>query len=397
MNNVQLNTISCIVAQEYGPREFQFGSFRNHLSFYSYCKEIGFENNCFYEVLRGSLPMKPYFDIDISLEGLEDIQSRIDMSNRLIKLMIKLIIQIYPQIQETDIFIFNSNSDKKRSYHIVVDRWSFPNNTETKKLYDEIIKHLPKDWIPFVDSVVYKSSQQFRTLYSHKFNTSRIKVIDPLSPWKMDAIPKDREQEQLLTFISSLIQNVKSCTFLPLLRNEEEFESEFEGKLISDVCLSNIQDIINTMEDSNCFTMGKIDGCFITLNRIRPSYCSSCEKTHDHENPFVFISSTDTVFFNCRRGGKSRMIGKLDDTIVVKKVEEFVNEYDPGVQHLTIDEKNELETQKDEIVSPSSVVEVIEEINPIILKIRNKNKAIEPVKSIGSNVDHFKFLMNMKY
>ena len=310
MKNTFLSTHNCIICSETEKRKFTY--FRTCFDFYKYAKDVGFENNCFYEVIRGTHPQKPYFDIDIPLneEDGMTIQEKNSVSERIIPLLILAIHKIYPEIQDEDIFVFNSHGAKKRSFHIVIDRWVLPDYTHMRNFYYQVLEYIPDSWKKFVDSAIYKSIQQFRTLFSHKWNTERVKMIDPfLSTWKL----KSRniissEQGEMLTFIASLISNTNDCCCLPFDIKEEtqQHTRDIEAQEIE-----FIKNIIENMDHASCFRIGAISDSLICLYRLAPSFCQACERVHEHENPFVYVTMYNNVYFNCRRGDKSTKIGVL--------------------------------------------------------------------------------------
>lgn len=321
MNKSILENENLIVAEEYEERKFRFCVFRTCLEFYNYAKnDIGFENNCFFEVIRGTKSQKPYFDIDIGLK--EDSmssfsrQQKIKISEKIVPLIVKTIFSKYPMIKKEDIFVFNSHGEHKRSFHIVIDRWCFPTCKQNKQFCEKIMEGIPSIWHCFIDSGLYKSSQQFRMPLSHKNGTSRVKMIDKtLCSWEKDEdiIFISEEQEHMYMFISSLIGNTDSCNVLPFEIPEQE-ELVF-SKEISECDFEEIKEIISNMENSNCFSIRKVEGTMIAMKRHRPCYCESCERTHEHENPFVFVTFANNVYFNCNRGGNSIIIGKLGEKI----------------------------------------------------------------------------------
>ena len=313
MKRVELSPKNCVVCSETDTR--QFTSFRTCFEFYEYAKDVGFENNCFYEVIRGNYPQKPYFDIDISLADDDSNEKnpmtrneKIAIGNRLVLCIVNGIKKIHPQILSEHIFIFNSHGEKKRSYHIVVDHWCFPTYKQNKAFYTEVITHVPKAWQRFCDPCIYKSLQQFRTFFSHKWNTDRIKMLDPLCSWKLPSSSLSPDQQNMITFISSLVSNTDYCTFLPytICDEIENFSQD-----ISDVDIKAVKDVIASMDDAKSFTVGKISGSVISLNRLTASFCSVCNRVHENENPFVFVNMNNDIFFNCRRGEGSKRIGSL--------------------------------------------------------------------------------------
>lgn len=425
MNTIHLNNKNCIICSETDIRQFTY--FRTCFEFFNYAKNIKFENNCFYEVIRGNLPQKPYFDIDISLKDDTDNineenylskEEKINIGNKLIICIVNAIKKIHHQILDEHILIFNSHGETKRSYHIIVDYWCFPTYKQNKQFYNQVLEFVPKTWQKFCDASIYKSIQQFRTYLSHKWNTNRIKLIDPLCKWKSpnnyvvncnDVISHDKEN--MFLFINSLINNTDYCSFLPYIVCDE---IESFSQELDDIDINLLKKVINSMEDISSFKIGKISNSVVSLFRIKPSFCESCNKIHDNENPFVFVNMNNDVYFNCRRGGSSKKIGSLsffgikdlkDSTteksggeLEEKSLKTMCHSYFISFEQKMADVKNDDKNDDKiscEIVketkSPKSIV-FVDEIEKdfknniskisIIEKIRNKKKKDESNKDI---------------
>ena len=345
MNREHLEDKSIIVCSETEYREYTL--FKSYFDFYNYAKSIGFENNCLFEVIRGNLPQKPYFDIDISLKD-DDLtkDEKIKISNEIIPLLISIITTKFPLIKEEDFMIFNSHGPEKRSFHIVIDKWCVSNYKQNRLFYDEIVKEIPYSWKRFLDKM-YKNIQQFRVLYSHKWETSRIKIIDPICKWKCNNV-HSKEQEMLIIFISSLISNVECCSYLPFFIEYKEESYEF-----IDVDIDNLLKIVNTIRDIKCFNIGKISDSTVGLNRISPSFCDICNRIHEHMGAFVFVNNkTKDVCFNCARNEKSKIIGSLiiEEIVIQEEIIIFVD----------IDKINAIRNKKNKQLKNKEIFSILE-------------------------------------
>ena len=77
----------------------------------------------------------------------------------------------------TDILIFTSHNENKKSYHIIIDHYYHMNNLEAKAFYNEIISKISPNFTKFIDHSVYSSIQQYRIVGSQKVNSNRPKII----------------------------------------------------------------------------------------------------------------------------------------------------------------------------------------------------------------------------
>ena len=304
----------------------RFALFSSCFELYRHIIFLKKEERCLYEYIRGEIPQKPYFDIDINLEeetGFFDRDEKISISDQLITILINSIIKIRPEILMTDILVFNSHSDSKRSFHVVVDRWMFLNAKQNKKFFDEVILEIPQPWRSFLDSSMYSSLQQFRLYMCTKYGKTRFKKLDPIkSKWIIeDDIPDDRINERI--FYGSLVTRVEGCN---LLQGYEEESYTFESVEIEREHIVKIHRMIKNLPDSNCYQITENRETMIILKRIHPSRCDKCsqisghERIHESENPYVRISKSGNVYFDCRRGSKT-LIGNINDDqfVEVKK------------------------------------------------------------------------------
>lgn len=291
----KLSAENVIVCLEQEKRTFTF--FTNRYNFYDYYKILDEENKCFYEVIRGEYYQKPYFDIDISLD--EDRTYRLHISETIIPLLIDSILNHYPMIHEEDILIFNSHGEDKRSFHIVVDNWCVANNKQNKVFFSNVIKTISSDYHQFIDDKMYKSIQQFRVIGSHKWNKTRVKKIDSSCKWKY-------KNEEHLVFFFSLISSCSHCKMLP----SEEIAERKTYNSLEDFDKKDLLKIVNKILKDD-FTILDINDTCISLLRLKPSFCSICNRIHEHENPYVYVKD-DIVFFNCRRNNMSLEIGQIN-------------------------------------------------------------------------------------
>lgn len=246
-------------------------------------------DRCYYEVILGDRPQKPYFDIDISAK--EDNISE-DESLDLIK-QIKDSILVDSRIRETDILVFTSHGSGKLSYHIVINNWCLP-DVNTNKIYCHRILDRISDGYPlkkYIDHLVYKSIQQFRTYGSTKRGKDR---------WKIEYPPAKSSSrfDYVSRLYSSLVTNTNSCRILeykPIEKKIWDDTGELTDAEISIICkLDFISD--------DTFLVQEPKGRLIPLKRLKPSFCIVCQRIHENENPYLTLSPDSTkIYFHCRR------------------------------------------------------------------------------------------------
>lgn len=288
-------------------RKFTF--FTNKLQLYRQLINEDRNERCYEEIIRGELPQKPYFDIDINISNItsdEEKDEKLRETSLLLQSLKETIISLNTQIKLTDIMIFSSNSETKLSYHVIIDRWYCKNSTDNKTFCNKVINSISTNLKQYIDKCVYKSLQNFRMYMCKKYGTERFKRMDQHSNW---IIENDNEHTNFEIFSSSLITNTQNCE---LIQNiiEENPQRKITTHKLPDKQISTALLLISRMEDEDCFDVRNIEGSLIHLTRLKPSLCKKCSKNkntniiHERENPFVIIAKNGLITFHCGRGGK---------------------------------------------------------------------------------------------
>jgi len=313
-----------------------FVLFKSYIEFALYCRYIPDNNKYFYEIILGECPQKPRFDIDIDNPTIDGE----DVKDCLVESIIDTLGQrgVFISINNILIYVshgFNSNNKYKQSYHIVIDNYCHANNVEARAFYDKVISGVPEKYKEYIDSGVYSSTQQFRIVGSTKIYNNRYKSFQKVWKYKGKDIihqypeeAEDSDHEMIMQLEESLITFTGNCSFLPTFQPEEKENninerkgttySDFEDIDDSDIkaaleLLAQIE-MIPTSSSLFPYTVDNIDGSLIVLKRVRPSFCKTCLRVHENQNPYLFIIGEEkTVYFHCRRAEtKKRLcLGKL--------------------------------------------------------------------------------------
>lgn len=300
----------------------EFRVFRGPLELYDFCINQRDDVRCLFEVIRGSLFQKIYFDIDIDLEGESKAfnhtrEQRINIANQIPYFLIDCLIKTRPEIRDIDIMVFSSNSINKRSYHFIVDRWCVQNAKQNRKFFECVMALIPVPWRQYFDSSMYKSIQQFRLYMSTKYGKGRMKTLDPkYSTWIPDegitAVECNRQ-----VFLCSLVTRTDNCYILPFDEDDEE-EIEYDTIDIDDTDALKLYSIIKSMPYAGCFSIVERKNNLVIMKRLLPSFCSICDTTHDNENPCVLVSPNGNVNLDCRRHPERKrlFLGNIFDDAV---------------------------------------------------------------------------------
>ena len=330
-----------IVCQELEFRKFaQFSNIYNFSNFL--LGEVLPNKRCFYEYIFDELPQKPYFDLDIPITPPKELDFvpklgnkipdkkpsfslTIEEASKALMLLLECIKKVFPKIKNKDILIFNSHGPKKRSYHVIIDNWCFTNSQGNRNFFNKILEHYPDKFKQALDSTMYKSIQAFRIYLCHKYESDRVKTLDPISLWESNN--KEDVSDDFKILEGSLVTNTGYCEILPNFGDIVEKKTfnwddiHFEDTEIFEalnIC-ARYEKCTSYESKDFPYALKEVKGGLILLKRLRPSYCFLCKRTHDKQDPYLVIKQTDnSVHFGCRRNeheGTLLLIGKI------KKVE----------------------------------------------------------------------------
>ena len=285
----------------------------------------GIELN-FYEVILGSLPHKPYFDIegeitDPSVISLVDLCKDSVISNSIIVFSEKFGMDI--DINK-DILIYSSHGPHKRSYHIVINNWTLPSNKDTGEFAKLVSSKMPADQVKFIDNSVYSAKRQMRILGSTKNGENRPKIFHETFELKQvkyihqyDEIPESDEHKTIMQMAESLITEVRECSQLSSIAPIEIFSKEFKSIDLNDELIHNALVLLGTnmkVEYGGLrfpFNYKGTKGGLILLQRRHTFICQICHREHEHEGAFLSLHERKDghqVFFHCRRADKNQKI-----------------------------------------------------------------------------------------
>lgn len=308
--NYQTPTKDSLIVCHQGKEFRKFGMFNYHYLFGNYLLKQPAEERCYFEVIRGTCPQKPYFDIDIKDESVSEEQS---MS--LIR-SIKKSILYDSRIAEPDILVFSSHGPGKLSYHVVVNNWCLPDYNSNKVYCTKIIDRVSNPYKDYIDGLVYKSIQQFRTYGSTKRGKDRFKKLVGYETLPINS--SGYRFEFLSILLKSLVSNTNSCR---ILEYSEPTKRVFSGP--SEALTEKEMDIIKNLPFiiSGDFEIVDVKDRLISLKRLKPSFCELCKREHQNENPYLIVTGGKTsvnkqIHFHCRRIKNDRFViweGQLFD------------------------------------------------------------------------------------
>jgi hypothetical protein len=350
-----LETNNLVVCQKL--KFLYFGKFGNYLDFVKHMlKETTLDKRCFYEIIFGNKAQKIYFDIEFHIDdslvspttSYEDGQLILPtvQADESIKYLVNLIKQEIPPLSTNKghILVFTSHKENKRSYHIVVEKYGFPDHKSNKMFHDKIVSLMPDSWKHIIDHSMYKSSQQFRIVGSCKFESDRYKTLSEeltvnytgSNGWIPQIDYETSEEKMMLLVEASLVSNTTSCMILPkIIDPEEEIKNEERkarilenGLVFNPLTPDEIKEVMNLCYQKAGLTYGDPsfpyiykeiiedngESSILLLKRRMPSKCRACNRIHEHENPYLIVVGQDRdIYLDCRRNdfGKKTYVGRL--------------------------------------------------------------------------------------
>lgn len=351
-----------ILSEEDEVRESRkYSLFDNYVQVFEYCR---------YVRKQGSVPhlyeicpyfMKIHFDIDIGKEDRSDAFELFDGNNKytlLLKPILESAEMVFKNLFPTNydpeefvnnILVFEAHRSNKISFHVVIDRFYLPCH-ECWLFYKEVVDHLNDTGremqASVIDPSVYKKNQSFRLYGSNKaklktregikemYGGPELIINEEGKRFSKDTMINSsfvnedfsRDMLNLRMLERSLLSNVLCSVRLSLqkqktnggnLKKIEPREHNATTININDDELKRTLEIFfnspisKTKTGDNAFVFDKYisRGGVICLRRTKENHCRICERDHDGENPFLYITSTGDVNYVCRRAQESKMKG----------------------------------------------------------------------------------------
>lgn len=270
----------------------------------------------FYEIIHKDSKIKPFFDFDCDSEKTTE---KVIISA--MKLIIEKILERDSRIKEENIMVFETKNPKKFSFHIVVDGFFVKGMEECKTFCNEVINSTGSKFIinDLFDSSVYTHNRSFRILHCSKLDKKFTKEFSSLSKWK-PILKFDKEEfekhELYVKFFSSFVTYTHYCDNIEVqVKPKKIFTSSdtlfLEHYKDTDIVEKFYKYYKNKGYDFP-FKISNVDHAknMIFLQRERPSFCITCDRIHDAENPFIYIykhpkdQAKVNASFSCRRSEK---------------------------------------------------------------------------------------------
>lgn len=281
-----------------------FGAFGTTDALESYIAQFRLENKHFHEVINLEVPHKLHFDVDISGRDAPELgEKTLKALLTAIRTQVAKIDQIHSPNACLRIYTSHSNDDSKYSYHVILDGYSLQGVGTYKYLFNTITSSnllLKK----YVDIGTCSSTHNLRMLGSVKLKSDRVKIYSSSVPLQLGLTVSDDE-----SLSASLITYTDHCVPLDFKVNKIERAPQ------KDLLPEAVVKALGLIPDPEAFEVESVKSPIVALRRLRPSTCPTCRHDHEHENPYLILSSDGAVRWNCRRTKSSTVLGNVGSTM----------------------------------------------------------------------------------
>jgi hypothetical protein len=309
-------------------RKLEYYGYSIYYPYYTFiheCYKLPLENRCFFEVILGSQSQKPYFDLDIELTKPEFIGWDLEKAKLAVKDLIRSIMEMsthFPGasgIKIEDIMVFSSHGKDKFSFHVVIDRWCFPDFMSNKFFCEKVINNMELHLFPAADLRIYTSVRQFRTYMSTKYQKGRTKILESsdLCSWKplsWNGLSSNPARRFYQIFFASLVTVTSTCKIIGYELPVSVVKDYGEQDDLPEKAVEMINSTVDVIIDGD-YEILNIEGRRIGLKRLKSSYCQLCERIHGDnvrgggDNAFLTVTSDGLVWYHCfRNDPKNRII-----------------------------------------------------------------------------------------
>ncbi|MCP4122844.1 MAG: hypothetical protein GY751_13920 [Bacteroidetes bacterium] len=294
-----------------------------------------------HEVILESKAQKMRYDVDAKIDTNVNIQ---EFKRELIDNLIDCITTSYKElcnieIKACNLLVYDSSGvieatqhgDQayKVSYHVIVDKHYFASHLEASKMCSHTYELLDPKFKPYLDTSVYKSTQNFRLSGSCKTGSRRVKRL--INPWIYNG--NNIHTEIWNETIQSLITTTSNCDRAYVkIDLSKQISISYDGPSIGNIPETTIMHYVNQYM-GDCFELSRqTRENTYSLIRKFPSHCNLCNRVHESDNAIVYLSIDGSLKFKCWRNnvdvltladqmvpennqdGRSDSIGKAWDT-----------------------------------------------------------------------------------
>ena len=256
-----------------------------------------------FEVIISNKPCKPYLDVEWKYD---DVKLTI---SKFISMIRSDIIKIFEtryniKLSKANILILTSHTLTKASFHIIIDKLinnrTYVYRTNKKNcansawdLYIALVEH-NNIYTSILDSSVYSTDREYRTIYSNKFNDLR-----PLIPYHKTIIKYDNTQP-ILQYKKCLKYMVTYSQYNKHFYIATNYEPQIHTKIYCDIQPNYILELAQNIHPSSiitCSPTNDISGWrFSYTDKNEPCYTGNF---HDSNGFYIFKHPEKGYYMKC--------------------------------------------------------------------------------------------------
>ncbi|AMQ10570.1 highly derived D5-like helicase-primase [Brazilian marseillevirus] len=294
-----------IVSKDVGDNGCKLSAVFLRKDVFPYIKRLGHLERNLYELVPGSVPRIPYFDIDAPRTGGEDEGRGKDILDTTLKHIAYIFRECFGKtLGKDEISKFTSSTKSKDSFHVYINNYFFSNKEDAKEFTNRVKMSLAeegKGYEQFLDNRVYSSWQPIRLMKCHK----RGKPLDSTKK-AMTKNPKlficDVEGcERLPSLVQTKIQVYLRQDIVPSSEREEEALE----------VLYKLPGAEDSLEHKK--TIDRDSHLILNFNMVCPWHCPICDREHDNAsnlNSAYVVVGPVNIWLKCRSASANKKEGE---------------------------------------------------------------------------------------
>lgn len=261
--------------------------------------ELPADRRTYHEVMFGDIPQKLKFDIDCESRDELDFDAMLTIIIETIK--DAFLVCYMADLPREDIIVCKTPYDgRKYSAHIILMR-AVSNHQQGQQFTEKVLSYLPLDLCRIVDTTANNALKNMRCVYCHKADDD---VARTKAPYDLFGVGLPRA-------VDTFVTNTAGVQLMP-----DVFRTKQKREAPSTAAVDTYAREILALCDFPDHRFRNVRGDLLLFDRIRPSMCNICKKTHTHDNTLIVSAEQAdkklVVYEMCRRNmTRKRKIGEL--------------------------------------------------------------------------------------
>ncbi|CAH6419520.1 Hypothetical protein POVR2_LOCUS22 [uncultured virus] len=280
----------------------------------------------FHESTPSNSRQKPRFDIDIKktdhaefLKAYQHANPNLVLFGEHVKdLVIRTSLEVVSWLGveadvSSDIMLFTSHGTRKRSYHIILNRYYQHGVEQVRAFWNACLERCTNEldraiFIRFVDQGPYSKNALLRMVWSTKTDGSERRMKKYINKYTYQgneithSLPghdnKNISIARLTILLHGLVSFTEEAEALPKLA-QEVISKYVESEDIDEATFQFCKLEIEKWDTERAFCVLEADMSIIKLSRLRDTYCPLCKRVHESD-PFCYVNDRG-LFWHCSR------------------------------------------------------------------------------------------------